>query len=336
MSSKPLVSCIIIFFNAEKFFEEAIESVFSQNYENWELLLTDDGSTDGSSAIALRYAQKYPDRVRYLEHENHQNRGMSATRNLGIRNAKGKYIAFLDSDDVWLPHKLEQQVAIMESQPEAAMVYGSSQYWYSWTGKPEDSQLDWVAQPTLKFNTLIEPPTVLTSCILVPEHKTATPPPSDIFLRREAVEHIGGFEESFQGIYQMFEDQAFFTKLYLHEYIFVASECWDKYRVHPDSCCSVVTKAGNFETARLFFLNWAEQYFYSQKVQNPKIWRQFRQKLWLHHHPFWCSLLKNTDNGVRWIKELAKLMVRRTLPEPIYQWLQSKLSEPEYITPVIK
>ena len=113
MSNKPLVSAIIIFLNAEKFIEEAIESVFAQTYENWELLLVDDGSTDSSTRIALRYAEQHHDKVRYLEHSGHQNLGMSAARNLGISHAKGAYLAFLDADDVWLPRKLEQQVAIM-------------------------------------------------------------------------------------------------------------------------------------------------------------------------------------------------------------------------------
>src|SRR5918999_1055965 len=115
MSSKPLVSVIMIFLNAEKFIEEAIESVFAQTYDSWELLLVDDGSTDDSTDIALRYAQQNPERVRYLEHDSHLNRGMSASRNLGITHAIGEYIAFLDADDVWLPHKLEQQVAILSS-----------------------------------------------------------------------------------------------------------------------------------------------------------------------------------------------------------------------------
>ena len=101
MSDKQLVSCIIIFFNAEKFLGEAIESVFAQTYKNWELLLVDDGSTDDSTTIALNYAEQYPEKVCYLEHEGHQNRGMSATRNLGIRLATGEYIAFLDADDIW-------------------------------------------------------------------------------------------------------------------------------------------------------------------------------------------------------------------------------------------
>ena len=100
MNNKQLVSCIIIFFNAEKFFEEAIESVFAQTYDNWKLLLVDDGSTDSSTVIAHHYAEKYPQKVSYLEHDNHQNLGMSATHNRGIQNARGKYFTFLDSDDL--------------------------------------------------------------------------------------------------------------------------------------------------------------------------------------------------------------------------------------------
>ena len=67
--------------------------------------MVDNGSTDRSTDIALQYAAHYPGRVRYLEHAGHQNRGMSASRNLGIKNAAGAYIALLDADDVWLPQK---------------------------------------------------------------------------------------------------------------------------------------------------------------------------------------------------------------------------------------
>src|SRR5262245_51206234 len=132
-SNKPLVSAIIIFFNAEKYFQEAIESVFAQTYAHWDLLLVDDGSTDGSTEIAVRYANRHPGKVRYMEHAGHQNRGMSATRNLGFRAARGEFVALLDADDVWLPSKLEQQVAVLTEHPAAGMIYAPTQYWYSWT-----------------------------------------------------------------------------------------------------------------------------------------------------------------------------------------------------------
>lgn len=126
MSIRSLVSVVMVFFNEERFLQEAIDSVFAQSYDNWEMLLVDDGSTDKSSEIALGYAERYSEKMLYLEHDGHRNRGTSASRNLAIRNAKGEYIAFLDADDVWLPCILEQQVAIMDSQPEAALVCGQT------------------------------------------------------------------------------------------------------------------------------------------------------------------------------------------------------------------
>ena len=124
MSNRTLVSVVIIFLNAERFIQEAIESVFSQTHPVWELLLVDDGSSDRSTAIACRWAEKYPERVRYLEHSGHANRGMSASRNLGIHHVRGEYIAFLDADDVWFSNILEEQVNILEAHSDAAMVYG--------------------------------------------------------------------------------------------------------------------------------------------------------------------------------------------------------------------
>src|SRR5262245_30409625 len=121
-ASEPKVSVVMIFFNAERFIGEAIDSILAQTYSSWELMLVDDGSADGSTEIAKSYARRYPAKIVYLEHEQHRNQGMSASRNLGIHYCTGKHIAFLDSDDVWLPHKLERQVAIIESQPETAMV----------------------------------------------------------------------------------------------------------------------------------------------------------------------------------------------------------------------
>src|SRR5258708_538275 len=120
----PVVSVIVTFWNAERFFDEAIQSVLAQTYTSWELLLVDDGSTDGSTTVARAYAARWGDRNRYLEHSEHENRGVCAGRNLGVRNATGRYIAILDADDVWLPAKLQEQVEILDTHPEVAMVFG--------------------------------------------------------------------------------------------------------------------------------------------------------------------------------------------------------------------
>src|SRR6266403_5506169 len=125
----PLVSVVMIFLNSERFMTEAVQSIFAQTFKDWELIFVDDGSTDGSTAIAKSYAERWPDRVRYLEHPSHENRGMSASRNAGIRASSGQFIAMLDSDDVWLPDRLERHAQILSAHPDAEMVYGIGLMW---------------------------------------------------------------------------------------------------------------------------------------------------------------------------------------------------------------
>src|SRR5215213_5517331 len=276
MSDIPLVSCIITFLNAEEFIGEAIESVLGQTHENLELLLVDDGSTDESTQIALRFAERFPKKVRYLEHAGHENRGAAASRNVGLREARGEYIALLDADDVWLPNKLEEQVAILGSHPEAGMVYGLSQYWHSWTMSPEDAHRDNVPKLGVQTDTLFEPPALST--LLYPLGRGTAPCPSDLLLRREAVERVGGFEEAFRGVYQLYDDQTFLAKVYLNEPVFVANRCWDRYSQHPDQCVAMVHEAGQYHTVRLAFLQWLAEYFYAQGVRDPEVWKVLQEK----------------------------------------------------------
>ncbi|MBW4611993.1 MAG: glycosyltransferase [Desmonostoc vinosum HA7617-LM4] len=284
INNQPLITCITIFLNAEKFIEEAIESVFAQTYDNWELLLVDDGSTDSSTAIALQYAKKYPEKVRYIEHDHHQNRGMSATRNLGIHNAKGEYLAFLDADDVWLPQKLEKQLATMKSHPQATVVSSSTQYWYSWTGNPEDRQRDHIRELWIPPNRLFQPPQLLA---LLLQKKIHTPATCSVLIRREFLETIGGFEERFRGMY---EDQAFFAKVFLKASIFVEPDYWDRYRQHTDSSCAIAQKTGQYHPfktnpAHLAFLNWIADYLSQEDVKDSEVWQALQKGLRPYQHP---------------------------------------------------
>jgi glycosyltransferase involved in cell wall biosynthesis len=276
MSNKPLISSIITFLNSEEFIEEAIESVLAQTHSNLELLLVDDGSTDDSTQIALRYAERFPEKVRYLEHAEHENRGAAASRNLGLSNARGEYIALLDSDDVWWAHKLEEQLAILDSHPEAGMVYGQSQYWRSWTMNSEDAHRDHVPKLGVQTDTLFEPPAL--SILLYPLGNNTAPCPSDLLLRRETVERVGGFEEAFRGMYQLYDDQTFLAKVYLNVPVFVASKCWDRYRQHPEQCVSMVYKAGQYHSVRLAFLQWLAEYFYAQGVEHTELWKLLQER----------------------------------------------------------
>lgn len=121
-SALPLVSVIMPAFNASAYIEEAIDSVLAQDYPNKELIVIDDGSSDDTVARV----QAYGDRVQLLTQAN---QGSAVARNQGLDAAKGAYIAFLDSDDVWLPGKLTAQVGYLEAHPEIGMIYSD---WLPW------------------------------------------------------------------------------------------------------------------------------------------------------------------------------------------------------------
>lgn len=300
MSSNPLVSVITIFLNAEQFIQAAIQSAIFQTYDNCELLLVDDGSTDGSSAIARQYARQYPEKVRYLEHDGHQNRGMSASRNLGIRNALGKYITFLDSDDICLPQKIQQQVAIIESQPEAGFICSPAKWWYSWTGHPKDIPRDFVQKLDVPHNTLVQPPTLL---LLFLQDEWASL--HDVLIRREVVEALGGYEESFRGMY---EDQAFHAKLCLKSPVFVSSQCWYWYRQHALACTYVSHNIEQtYNIARQTFLHWLEEYLIQQKVHNTDVWKVVQKQLFPYRYPLLYRMSCRTHDLANRVKRLVKL-----------------------------
>lgn len=105
-----LVSIVMPSYNTANYIESSIESVRHQTYENWELIIVDDCSTDDTDEVVRPFLSDR--RIRYLKNE--QNSGAAISRNWALREAKGKWIAFLDSDDLWLPEKLEKQVTFME------------------------------------------------------------------------------------------------------------------------------------------------------------------------------------------------------------------------------
>jgi glycosyltransferase involved in cell wall biosynthesis len=250
----PAVSVIVCFLNEERFLGEAVASVAAQHFTDWELLLVDDGSSDGSSAVAQQLAQNDPRRITYLDHPGHRNLGLSASRNVGIERARGRYIAFLDADDVWYAHKLEEQVALMTRYPHAAMVVGASQYWRSWS--PAAMGSDRVVPVGVAGDRLYEPPSLMTG--LYPLGAGAAPPPSNLLLRRDVVQAVGGFEASFRGALMLYEDQAFLSKIYRSHPVYVASACWDRYRQRPDSIVATQTAAGRYWHVRLHFLLWLQ------------------------------------------------------------------------------
>lgn len=121
----PLVSIVMPAYNAEKYIEAAIRSVLAQTFSDYELLVVDDCSKDGTAAIIRALAQEEP-RIVFMQ--NPQNSGVTITRNFAISQAKGEWIAFLDSDDLWREDKLEQQLALLVEHPDAVLTYTASSF----------------------------------------------------------------------------------------------------------------------------------------------------------------------------------------------------------------
>lgn len=111
MDNKGLVSIVMPSYNTAKYIEEAIVSVLNQTYPYWELIVVDDCSTDSTEKVLKQYLMD--NRIHFLKNE--KNSGAAVSRNYALREAKGKWIAFLDSDDLWLPEKLEKQIGFMLS-----------------------------------------------------------------------------------------------------------------------------------------------------------------------------------------------------------------------------
>ena len=140
-ATEPLVSIIIPVYNAERFILEALQSIDVQRYSPLEILLIDDGSTDGSVDLVRRHAPH----VRIISQPN---AGASAARNTGLRQASGEFICFLDADDGWFPEKLVAQTAYLAAHPKVGIIYHE---WHVWkpdiNGTFHPPQLELLTQP---------------------------------------------------------------------------------------------------------------------------------------------------------------------------------------------
>lgn len=265
MNDAPLISIITCFLNPGTWLVEAIESVISQTYTNWEIVLTDDGSVKKDADIAINYAKKFPDKIFYVEHDEHVNRGLAISRNVGIKKSKGELIAFLDADDCWLPDKLTNQIKLFKAFPEVQMICEATCFWYSWNNENIQDELVLLGAP----QGIYQPPELMKR--LYPLGEGQPPCPSGIIITRKALERSGGFEEKFSGVYQLYEDQAFLSKIYLKENIYISERANNLYRKRDDSMSSAANNEATYKKVRLFYQVWLEDYFLKSCAFNPEI-----------------------------------------------------------------
>ncbi|NNF00563.1 MAG: glycosyltransferase family 2 protein [Pyrinomonadaceae bacterium] len=260
-----LVSIIIPFLDREDFLAESIESVLAQTFENWELILVDDGSTDTSPDVARQYAEDHPEKIFIYSHENRQQRGASSSRNLGIKNAKGDFITFLDSDDVYYPQTLALEMAAFEKNPDAEVVCGSLRYWFSWTNARQGKEMDFDVSLRVQTEKPYDPPALFIHTLLAGGRK---PGMASVILKSDFSKRFSLFEDDFEHVS---EDQIFWAKVSLNSKIYLLDECLAKYRQHPDSSSAVLTKSGNMLSDLNMYLRWLDNYLKDTKIDNREI-----------------------------------------------------------------
>jgi len=215
MVNIPLVSVIIPAYNRVDYIDQAVQSVLGQTCKNVELLVVDDGSNDGT----YEKLQNYDTRLHLLTHAGHANRGQSASINLGLDSAQGKYIAILDSDDYWTPNKLEVQVDYLERHPNIGLVY-SNGYGVDASG---NITYNFYSDDHRETN---EPGRVLMDCYLLL--------PQNALVRKNVYDQAGRFDESYRAAqdHDMLIRIAELTRFaYLPDYLWY-------YRRHGDSISS--------------------------------------------------------------------------------------------------
>jgi glycosyltransferase involved in cell wall biosynthesis len=217
--NNPTVTVIIPSYNREKYVHQTIDSALSQKYDNIEVVVVDDGSTDRSREIL----EMYGNRIRLLEHEGRANRGQSAAINLAMRSTGGEYVAILDSDDVWTDDKLEKQVDYLERHPEIGIVYGNG------FAIDENGKILYKLIPP-GHREASDPSRMLLEC-----HFNI---PSNALVRRSAFDRAGEFDETLRSSQD--HDMAI-RLLEVTKAAFLDETVW-YYRRHPDTQSTKHTK----------------------------------------------------------------------------------------------
>ena len=122
MAASPRISVCMPSYNQERFLPKALDSALGHTFQNFELLIVDDGSEDSSLEIDRKYAALRPDRIKVFTHPNGENRGISASTNLALQNAGGEFVVILDSDDLWFPDTLERRLRFIEARPNIGLI----------------------------------------------------------------------------------------------------------------------------------------------------------------------------------------------------------------------
>ncbi len=243
------ISIITTLYNGSKLFSETADSVLGQDYKDWEWILFDDGSTDGTQEIARELAGKYSDKIFYYEHKDNSNFGTAYTRNRAIEKSKGEIISFIDQDDIWYANRLSRQNSIFKDLKDCAMIWSPALYWYK-----ERTFKQPVGKDGKGLSSgIYEPPELVENFL---KDLKCTPLPSASMVRRKHFDEVNGFEESVRGS----EDIVLWLKLASKFRICYDDEIIVKYRKHFESTLRQAAKSGIMDQWNLGFYRWVIEF----------------------------------------------------------------------------
>ena len=233
--NRPVVSVILPIYNGERYLQDALDSVFAQTFCDYEVVCVDDGSIDQSLQILAQYGSR-------LTVFRQPNAGQGAARNYGVHVSAGRYLAFLDQDDRWYPHKLAQQVDVLEASKATVMVYCNSDRMNA-DGRITDVGTTKEEQPRARESLLGR---------LIGEGLVL---PSSMLVRREVFDRVGGFDPQLRG----FEDFDLCARLTQQGYIAFLEKSGFSYRVH-EGCFHQVSGGAITYSRERFLLRMRELY----------------------------------------------------------------------------
>lgn len=250
MITAPEVTCIIPITSSSEYLTDAINSILNQTYRNWELIII-----HGPANKPISHFSNILQKSNNIHIVEESNSNLLVLCSKAVSKSQGKYIAFLDPDDVWIPKKIEQQVKILESEPEAAMVYGRDILWYSWSSQLFNN-LDYSCELGIVSEKLFSPPQLL-NILVKNQYQTATL--SNALIRKTVLIKYIYEKLNFSKKYQV---QSLYSKILLNESTYVSSSCFSKTRCfHDDS--KVFTEEVDSVSERKNFLLWLQNYIHS-------------------------------------------------------------------------
>ena len=265
-----LVSVVLPAFNAGPHLRAGIESVLAQDFEDWELIVVDDGSTDDTAAIAERFGG----RVR-CERRSHG--GANRARNHGIRAGRGELLALLDADDRWLPAKLRVQVEAMQAHPEVGACFTGTQFVDELRGRSWERV--WTDYPDLVAALLL--------------HSSVIGPTSALMVRRQLLLDVGAFDETLT----QSQDFDLWLRLAKATSLLLLPAPLVIYRIHGSN---MTRNVGRFEANALTILG---RFF--ADPENLRRWGHLRRAAYSNH--FWMFAGAYADSGA-WLPSLRNLL----------------------------